>query len=85
MTRKKLCSKNIIAEKVKSGNNGLTGNKGAVLLRFEICDQSFMILNCHLLSGRRKDQQRAAQLGSIFEAAFANVVSGRKMGIENHK
>jgi hypothetical protein len=46
-------------EKIKSGMYGSTGNKGAVLLRFEIGEQSFMIFNCHLLSGRRRDGQRA--------------------------
>lgn len=72
-------------DKVKSGMYGSTGNKGAVLIRFVIGDQSFMILNCHLLSGRRRDQQRGNQLASIFEAAFANVEKDRGMGIENHK
>ena len=39
--------------KVKDGVFGQTGNKGAVCVRFEIDLQSIMIINCHLLSGRR--------------------------------
>jgi hypothetical protein len=27
-------------------------------LRFEIDDQSFMIINCHLISGRRQEEKR---------------------------
>ena len=48
--------KDVFVEKVKSGMYGNTGNKGAVLIRFVIGDQSFMIINCHLMSGRRRDQ-----------------------------
>lgn len=44
--------------KVKVGALGATGNKGAVCLRFQLGDQAIMIFNCHLVSGRRKDQQR---------------------------
>lgn len=56
--------------KVKTGNLGTTGNKGAVCLRFKIDDQSIMAINCHLISGRRRDAQRLEQLGKIFEYAF---------------
>jgi hypothetical protein len=34
---------------------GATGNKGAVCIRFQIEEQTIMIINCHLMSGRRKD------------------------------
>jgi hypothetical protein len=43
-----------------------------------------MIINCHLLSGRRRDQQRMEQLGKIFEQAFLNNLRNRGMAIENH-
>ena len=71
--------------KVKSGNLGATGNKGAVCIRFQIEDQSIMIINCHLMSGRRRHTQRLEQLASIYKAAFANNLRNRGMGIENHQ
>ena len=37
---------------------GTTGNKGAICLRFQLDDQPIMLINCHLVSGRRRDQQR---------------------------
>ena len=39
--------------KIKAGPAGMTGNKGAVCIRFEIENQGFMVINCHLSSGRR--------------------------------
>jgi endonuclease/exonuclease/phosphatase family metal-dependent hydrolase len=71
--------------KVKSGAMGYTGNKGAVCVRFEIDNQNLMFINCHLMSGRRKDTQRLEQLGSILKASFANNLRQRGMGIENHQ
>jgi len=37
--------------KIKAGILGRAGNKGAVCLRFEIGEQSIMIINAHLSSG----------------------------------
>ncbi len=64
---------------------GTTGNKGAICLRFQLDDQAIMLINCHLISGRRRDQQRMDQLGKIFEQAFINNLRNRGMAIENHQ
>ena len=44
--------------KVKTGVKGYAANKGAVSLRFNYDDTSFMLLNCHLTSGQSKTKQR---------------------------
>ena len=46
--------------KVKTGSYGATGNKGAVCIRFQVDNQAFMAINCHLVSGRRREDQRNA-------------------------
>lgn len=56
--------------KIKAGTAGVTGNKGAVCIRFEIENQGFMVINCHLASGGSKDNQRTEQLMKIFDQAF---------------
>jgi hypothetical protein len=43
--------RNISRIKVKSGFGGVTGNKGAVGIRFNVDDTSFAFVNCHLESG----------------------------------
>ena len=44
--------------KVKTGAKGYAANKGAVSLRFNFDDSSFMFMNCHLTSGQSKVKQR---------------------------
>lgn len=44
-----------------------------------------MAINCHLISGRRRDGQRLEQLGKIFEYAFQNHLRNRGMTIEKHE
>lgn len=60
--KRKLCNrikaKSFQICKVKLGAAGATGNKGAVCIRFQIDDQSIMAINCHLVSGRRREDQR---------------------------
>jgi len=43
--------KNIRKVKVKSGLNGMTGNKGSVSIRFNLEDTAFTFMNVHLESG----------------------------------
>lgn len=71
--------------KVKTGALGTTGNKGAVCIRFQLDDQRIMAINCHLISGRRREEQRNEQIAKIFEAAFQNNLRNRGMAIENHE
>lgn len=43
--------KNISSSKVRTGLGGNAGNKGAVVLRFELDDTSIVLANGHLESG----------------------------------
>lgn len=70
--------------KVKTGVYGTTGNKGAVCIRFQIDNQTFMAINCHLVSGRRREGQRNEMIGKIFENAFEGHLKDRGMAVENH-
>ena len=60
--KRKLCNrlkaKSFQICKVKTGTYGATGNKGAVCVRFQLDDQRIMAINCHLISGRRREEQR---------------------------
>ena len=40
--------------KIKTGLGGSSGNKGAVIVRFNLDDTSIMLMNCHLMSGKNK-------------------------------
>ena len=46
--------KALTSVKIKTGTKGMTANKGAVALRFNFFDTSFMFMNCHLTSGQKK-------------------------------
>lgn len=43
--------KSIKTVKIKTGTKGITANKGAVAIRFNFEDTSFMFMNTHLTSG----------------------------------
>lgn len=70
--------------KVKTGNYGTTGNKGAVCVRFQVDNQTIMAINCHLVSGRRREGQRNEMIAKIFESAFENNLRNRGLTVENH-
>jgi hypothetical protein len=44
--------------KVKTGAAGVSANKGSTSIRFNYQDTSFLLLNCHLMSGQSKVQER---------------------------
>ena len=52
--------KSIKTVKVKTGTKGITANKGAVAIRFNFEDTSFMFMNTHLTSGQKKSKERIA-------------------------
>ena len=56
--------------KIKTGVWGSSGNKGAVMVRFNLDDTSIMLMNCHLMSGKNKAKQRTDELNFIFDNAF---------------
>jgi len=72
------------ATKIKTGLGGSSGNKGAVIVRFNLDDTSVMLMNCHLMSGKNKGTQRTDELNFIFDNAFKNESRNRKYSVENH-
>ncbi len=56
--------------KIKTGMGGGTGNKGAVIVRFKLDDTNIMMVNCHLMSGKKKGNKRTEELNLIFDSAF---------------
>lgn len=53
--------------RVKTGMKGKTGNKGAVLLRFNFDDTSFVFAAAHLESGQGKSKIRVQQIDDIMD------------------
>ncbi|MCJ1246850.1 hypothetical protein MMC30_004059 [Trapelia coarctata] len=53
---------------IKRGLGGFHGNKGAILLRFVLCDSSLCFVNCHLAAGQTQTVQRNNDIASILEA-----------------
>lgn len=54
--------KNISSSKVRTGLGGNTGNKGAVVLWFELDNTSIVLANAHLESGQSKVYERIEQI-----------------------
>ncbi len=70
--RQKLLSRitDLKTTKIKTGLGGSSGNKGAVIVRFNLDETSIMLMNCHLASGKNKGKQRTDELNFIFDNAF---------------
>lgn len=45
--------KNVQTSKVKTAFKGKVGNKGSVMIRFDLDDTSIVMANCHLESGQK--------------------------------
>jgi synaptojanin len=70
--------------KIKTGIGGSAGNKGAVIVRFKLDDTNIMLMNCHLMSGKKKGNKRTEELNFIFDSAFKYEEVNRKYCVENH-
>ena len=57
--------------KIKTGTKGMTANKGAVAIRFNFEDTSFMFMNTHLTSGQKKVKERVADIRQTYTGATA--------------
>lgn len=60
--------------------NGNAGNKGAVLVRFNIDDSSVCIVNAHLASGLKETKTRLDQVNEIFRQGFRKDVKYSEVG-----
>lgn len=67
----------IESDKIKTGFKGKLGNKGSVMIRFNIYDTSVVIWNCHLASGDSQIAARCSQLEDIQQRGFQQDVVGR--------
>lgn len=56
--------------RVETALGGNTGNKGAVCIRFNYNDSSFLLFNCHLTSGQEHNMQRLDDFTQIYQKAF---------------
>lgn len=57
----------IATSKIKQGFGGKTGNKGAVVIRFNLDNTSVIVANAHLESGQKNLSERLAQFTEIKE------------------
>lgn len=65
--------RSVSAVEVKRGMNGLTGNKGAIVIRFVLDDSSLCFINCHLAAGQTQTKDRNADISSILEGSVLPV------------
>jgi len=70
--------------KIKTGLGGSAGNKGAVVVRFKLDDTNIMLMNCHLMSGKKKGSKRTDEVNFIFDNAFKFEGKNRNFCVENH-
>ena len=81
--------KGVAKSKLKLGLGGNVGNKGATSIRFEICGESFVFLNAHLVDGRSHSDalKRASQFEYVYNNAFINERNTYQNSycIKNHK
>ena len=71
--------------KIKTGLGGSAGNKGAVVVRFKLDDTNIMLMNCHLMSGKKKGSKRTDEVNFIFDNAFKFEGKNRNFCVENHQ
>lgn len=62
--------RNLSAAEVKRGMGGLHGNKGAVVVRFQVDDTSLCFVNCHLAAGQSQSSSRHNDIAAILEASL---------------
>jgi synaptojanin len=60
----------IEADTVKTGLAGTVGNKGAVVIKFNIDDTSFVFVNVHMEAGGKAIKERLANLSEFHNRAF---------------
>lgn len=65
--------KNTSTQTIKLGLHGYTGNKGALCMRFEYFDSSFIIINSHLAAHKSKVKSRNEHIMSILKKTVFNV------------
>ena len=62
--------KNFDYQIIKTGLKGTLGNKGSLLLRFNINDSSIGIACSHLASGQDKNEERKTEIQNVLNTSF---------------
>ncbi|RDA93026.1 hypothetical protein CP533_0730, partial [Ophiocordyceps camponoti-saundersi (nom. inval.)] len=62
--------RNVSAAEVKRGMGGLHGNKGAVVVRFQVDDTSLCFVNCHLAAGQSQSSSRHNDVAAILDSTL---------------
>ncbi|KJZ80422.1 hypothetical protein HIM_00272 [Hirsutella minnesotensis 3608] len=62
--------RNLSASEVKRGMGGLHGNKGAVVVRFQVDDTSLCFINCHLAAGQSQSSSRHNDIAAILDTTM---------------
>lgn len=62
--------RNLSTAEVKRGLGGLHGNKGAVVIRFQVDDTSLCFVNCHLAAGQSQATSRHNDIAAILESSI---------------
>ena len=72
LVAKKSITTRILDIAISTSNQGSSGNKGSVSIRFRVCDTTFCFLNCHLEHGQgiEKTNKRFQQLRDIMNYSF---------------
>lgn len=65
-------------DKVKTGMGGTIGNKGGVVVKFNVDDTSFCFINCHLEPSVKNVEQRLNSLQEIHKRAFQQEGVGKR-------
>ncbi|ODA79167.1 hypothetical protein RJ55_04759 [Drechmeria coniospora] len=58
---------NLSHAEVKRGMGGLHGNKGAIVIRFQVDDTSLCFFNCHLAAGQSQSNSRHNDVAAILD------------------
>lgn len=68
---------------VKLGFKGYAGNKGAICFRFEYCNSSICIINCHLAAHKAKVKNRNENIRMVLKKTIFQV-NGKELKIYEH-
>ncbi|CZS99514.1 related to phosphatidylinositol phosphate phosphatase [Rhynchosporium graminicola] len=73
------------AVEVKRGMGGLHGNKGALIVRFNLDDTSMCFINCHLAAGQTQTKDRNADIAAILESSLLPPVASPPAAEKDNK
>lgn len=76
--------RNLGAAEIKRGLGGLHGNKGAIILRFNLEDTSLCFTNCHLAAGQSQTASRNSDITAILEASVLQEETDLDVRMQNY-